>query len=56
MRIVFLLLAILAVASMASIGIFVAEQNVVMIILSLLVMTAVMGAGFVLKGKLRKNV
>lgn len=55
MRIIFLLLAILAVGSMASIGIFIAEQNIVMMFVSILLMIVSMAVGFVLKARLRKQ-
>ncbi|WP_449403307.1 DUF5325 family protein [Exiguobacterium artemiae] len=51
----FLLLAIIAVGSMAAIGIFIAEQNVLMIVVSLLLTIGTMGVGFVLKARLRKQ-
>ena len=55
MRIIVLLLAILAVGSMASIGIFIAEQNIVMMFVSILLMIVSMAVGFVLKARLRKQ-
>ncbi len=55
MRLLFLLLAMLAVGSMAAIGIFIAEQNVAMTIASVVLMIVAMGAGFVLKACLRKQ-
>ncbi len=55
MRLLFLLLAMLAVGSMAAIGIFIAEQNVPMTIASVVLMIVAMGAGFVLKARLRKQ-
>ncbi|MBF8152425.1 DUF5325 family protein [Exiguobacterium indicum] len=55
MRLLFLLLAMLAVGSMAAIGIFIAEQNVPMTIASVILMIVTMGAGFVLKARLRKQ-
>ncbi len=55
MRLLFLLLAMLAVGSMAGIGIFIAEQNVPMTIASVVLMIVAMGVGFVLKARLRKQ-
>ncbi|VWX36769.1 MULTISPECIES: DUF5325 family protein [Exiguobacterium] len=55
MRFVFLLLAVLAVGSMAAIGIFIAEQNMVMVFISLLLVFVSMGVGFVLKARLRRQ-
>ncbi|CDZ99353.1 hypothetical protein BN1048_00423 [Jeotgalicoccus saudimassiliensis] len=52
---VFLILAVLAVAMMVAFSVFIAEEMIVMAILSVVVFIAIFGAGFTLKKKYREN-
>ncbi|MFD0049168.1 YlaF family protein [Actinomycetes bacterium NPDC127524] len=51
----FLLLALLAVASISWIGISIAEQSIAGVIISILALFIIMGYGFSLKRKMRQK-
>ncbi|WP_419883715.1 DUF5325 family protein [Peribacillus sp. B-H-3] len=51
----FLLLALLAVASISWIGISIAEQSIAGVIISIFALFIIMGYGFTLKKKMRKK-
>ncbi|MBB5323831.1 hypothetical protein HNQ34_000923 [Anoxybacillus tepidamans] len=52
---VFLLFAILAASSIMAIGIFIAEQSVLGIIISIIVFIVIMGIGFATKKRMREK-
>ncbi|KXG10406.1 DUF5325 family protein [Anoxybacillus rupiensis] len=52
---IFLLFAILAASSIMAIGIFIAEQSVIGIIISFLIFIIIMGTGFAVKKRKRQK-
>jgi hypothetical protein len=54
-QLIFLLFAIAAACSMMAIGIFIAEENVLGISLSVMMLIIIMGFGFATKKKMRER-
>lgn len=52
---VFLLFAILAASSIMAIGIFIAEQSTIGVVISIVVFVIVMGIGFATKKRMREK-
>ncbi|MCK1976576.1 YlaF family protein [Jeotgalicoccus huakuii] len=52
---IFFILACLAVATMVAFSVFIAEEMVIMAILSVLIFIGIFGVGFTLKKKYREN-
>jgi predicted membrane protein len=52
---VFLLFAMLAASALMAVGIFIAEQSLIGVILSFIAFIAIMGAGFVKKKRMREK-
>lgn len=54
-KIVFILLALLAVSSMAGIGITIAEGSILGLLLCIITLTVIMGLGFTLKRRWKEK-
>jgi len=52
---VFLLFAILAASSIMTIGIFIAEQMIIGVIISIVAFVLIMGIGFITKKRMREK-
>lgn len=52
---VFFILAVLAVLMMVAFSVFIAEEMIILAVLSVIVFIAIFGAGFTLKKKYREN-
>ena len=52
---IFLLLAFLAVAIMVAFSVFIAEEMILMALLSVIIFIGIFGLGFILKKKYREN-
>ena len=52
---VFLILAVMAVSMMIAFSIFIAEDMIILAVLSVIVFIAIFGTGFTLKKKYREN-